>query len=78
MRWIATGHYPQTADAYRAKLAPNTFSIRSAYAPSKDAIEWSRAVLDAAEGERGAFRFRGQMIDEPVLRHARSVLQRVG
>lgn len=51
-------------------------TIRSAYAPSKDAIEWSRAVLDAAEGERGAFRFRGQMIDEPVLRHARSVLQR--
>ena len=35
-----------------------------------------RAVLAAAESERGVFRFEGRMVDEPVLRHARSVLSR--
>ncbi|WP_431072780.1 HpcH/HpaI aldolase/citrate lyase family protein [Microbacterium phyllosphaerae] len=50
--------------------------IREAYAPSADALDWARAVLHAAESERGVFRFRGRMIDEPVLRHARSLLSR--
>ena len=36
-----------------------------------------RAVLVAAEGERGVFRFDGRMVDEPVLRHARAILARV-
>ena len=34
------------------------------------------ALLAAAEGERGVFRYEGRMVDEPVLRHARSVLAR--
>lgn len=51
-------------------------TIRSAYAPSSAEVEWARAVLAAAEGEGGVFRFRGRMIDEPILRHARRVLQR--
>ncbi|KQQ69157.1 HpcH/HpaI aldolase/citrate lyase family protein [Microbacterium sp. Leaf320] len=50
--------------------------IRGAYAPGADALDWARAVLRAAESERGVFRFRGRMIDEPVLRHARSLLTR--
>ncbi len=48
--------------------------IRSAYRPDEETLAWARDVLAAAEGERGVFRFRGRMIDEPVLRHARSVL----
>lgn len=52
--------------------------IRSAYRPDAESLEWSRAVLDAAESERGVFRFRGRMIDEPVLRHARAVVSRAG
>lgn len=51
-------------------------TIRAAYAPDADALAWAREVLAAAEGERGVFRFRGRMIDEPLLRHARSVAAR--
>lgn len=51
-------------------------TIRGAYRPDDWEIAWARAVLAAAEGERGVFRFEGRMVDEPVLRHARSVLAR--
>ncbi|OAN40884.1 HpcH/HpaI aldolase/citrate lyase family protein [Microbacterium sp. H83] len=50
--------------------------IRGAYAPDASTVEWARSVLQASETERGVFRFEGRMIDEPVLRHARSVLAR--
>jgi len=50
--------------------------IRAAYRPDDTSIDWARAVLAAAESERGVFRFEGRMIDEPVLRHARSVVSR--
>ncbi|KHK95292.1 hypothetical protein LK09_19575 [Microbacterium mangrovi] len=52
--------------------------IRDAYRPDADTIAWARRVLDAAAGERGVFQFEGRMVDEPVLRHARSVLHRAG
>lgn len=51
-------------------------SVRAAYRPSDEETEWAEAVLTAAETERGVFRFRGSMVDEPVLRHARSVRSR--
>jgi citrate lyase subunit beta/citryl-CoA lyase len=41
-------------------------------------VAWARAVLTAADGERGVFRFEGRMIDEPVLQHARSLIERAG
>jgi citrate lyase subunit beta/citryl-CoA lyase len=50
--------------------------IRDAYRPEPAAVEWARAVLAAAEGEHGVFRFDGRMVDEPVLRHARALLVR--
>ncbi|WP_029145043.1 HpcH/HpaI aldolase/citrate lyase family protein [Microbacterium luticocti] len=50
--------------------------IRAAYRPDADTVAWAKAVLAAAEGERGVFSFRGRMVDEPVLRHARAVLGR--
>ena len=50
--------------------------IRAAYRPDAAEIAWAEAVLAAAVGERGVFRFDDRMIDEPVLRHARSVLRR--
>lgn len=51
-------------------------AIRAAYRPDAATIEWARAVLSAAEHERGVFRFEGRMVDEPVLRHARAVIER--
>jgi citrate lyase subunit beta/citryl-CoA lyase len=50
--------------------------IRRAYAPTGPELDAARAILAAAQGERGVFRFDGRMVDEPVLRHARSVLAR--
>jgi citrate lyase subunit beta/citryl-CoA lyase len=52
--------------------------IRKAYQPADDAVAWARAVLAAAEGERGVFTYEGRMVDEPILRHARSVVRRAG
>lgn len=50
--------------------------IREAYLPDAATSAWAHAVLVAAQGERGVFRFRGQMVDAPGLRHARSVIAR--
>lgn len=50
--------------------------VRGAYAPTSDQLEWARQVLKLAEGERGVFHFEGQMVDEPVLRHARLLISR--
>ncbi|MFS0852152.1 HpcH/HpaI aldolase/citrate lyase family protein [Microbacterium sp. 179-I 3D4 NHS] len=50
--------------------------VRRAYRPATESVDWARRVLEAARSERGVFRFEGRMIDEPVLRHARSVIDR--
>ncbi|MBX3100208.1 MAG: CoA ester lyase [Salinibacterium sp.] len=60
-----------------ACIHPNQVAtIRAAYAPTVDELDFARDVLAAAEGERGVFAFRGRMIDEPMLAHARTVLSR--
>jgi citrate lyase subunit beta/citryl-CoA lyase len=51
--------------------------VREAYAPTADEVAFARAVLERAESEGGVFTYEGRMIDEPVLRHARTVLSRV-
>jgi citrate lyase subunit beta/citryl-CoA lyase len=50
--------------------------VREAYRPDAKQVAWARAVLAAAETERGVFAFQGRMVDEPVLRHARALLRR--
>lgn len=50
--------------------------IRRAYAATPDELDWAEAVLDEATRQPGVFRFRGRMIDEPVLRQARRALSR--
>jgi len=68
------------ASGFRATacIHPNQVAvIRAAYLPDEATVVWARAVLAAAEQERGVFRFEGRMVDEPVLRHARSVVARV-
>ena len=50
--------------------------IRDAYAPTAVEVDEARAVLEAAADERGVFVFRGRMVDEPVLTHARRVVAR--
>ena len=53
-------------------------TIREAYVPSEEQVEYAKAVLAAAENERGVFTFRGAMVDEPVLALARRLLAREG
>ncbi len=49
--------------------------IRAAYRPSAESVQWATEVLAAAHAAgNGVFSFRGQMVDEPVLRQARHVL----
>jgi citrate lyase subunit beta/citryl-CoA lyase len=50
--------------------------IRAAYRPSESEEQLARDVLAEAERHGGVFQFRGSMIDEPVLRHARLTLDR--
>ncbi len=50
--------------------------IRRAYRPDPGAVAWARAVLTAAETERGVFSYDGRMVDEVVLRHARTLVAR--
>lgn len=51
--------------------------IRAAYRPDAATVAWAEGVLRAAAGAGGVFRHDGRMVDEPVLVHARRVLQRV-
>ncbi|MBE9940537.1 HpcH/HpaI aldolase/citrate lyase family protein, partial [Cellulosimicrobium cellulans] len=55
--------------------------IRAAYAPTAEQVADAHALLDAAAANPGGagavFTFAGRMVDEPVLRHARAVLDRV-
>ncbi|WP_285041977.1 CoA ester lyase [Plantibacter sp. LMC-P-059a] len=53
-------------------------TIRAAFRPDARAVAAARSLLEAAAGERGVFRHEGRMVDEPLLRHARSVLARAG
>lgn len=73
-RDAAASGFAATACIHPGQVA----TIRAAYAPSADLVAWARGVLEAAEGERGVFRYEGRMVDEPVLRHARSVVARAG
>lgn len=51
--------------------------VRDAYKPTEDQTSWANAVIAQAKNERGVFSFDGQMIDEPVLRHARALAARM-
>ncbi|WP_295837623.1 CoA ester lyase [uncultured Microbacterium sp.] len=73
-RDAAASGFAATACIHPGQVA----TIRAAYAPSAAQVAWARGVLEAAEGERGVFRHEGRMIDEPILRHARSVVARAG
>jgi len=71
-RDAAASGFAATACIHPSQVA----TIRAAYAPTTDQLEHARAVLEAARTEHGVFTFDGQMVDEPVLRHARTVVAR--
>jgi len=48
--------------------------VNDAFAPSAAEVSWARGVLDAAATMSGVFAYEGAMVDEPVLRRARSIV----
>ncbi|KUJ86671.1 MAG: HpcH/HpaI aldolase [Halomonas sp. 54_146] len=51
-------------------------SIHKAFTPSENLVLWARRVLEAAKTVDGAFQLDGQMVDEPVISRAKSLLAR--
>mmetsp|Transcript_109044 Transcript_109044/g.326149 ORF Transcript_109044/g.326149 Transcript_109044/m.326149 type:complete len:466 (+) Transcript_109044:54-1451(+) len=50
--------------------------VNAAFSPSRAELAAAQELLAAAEGQDGAFRYKGQMVDMPHLRHARGVVER--
>tara|TARA_B100000700_G_scaffold300257_1_gene368194 strand:+ start:26623 stop:27459 length:837 start_codon:yes stop_codon:yes gene_type:complete len=60
-------------------IHPNQIApIHQAFTPSDEALAWAGRVLGIAETVDGAFQLDGQMVDEPVINRARSLLARAG
>jgi len=53
--------------------------VQEAFSPSQSRVEWATALLEEharhQEGGRGAFSFRGAMIDMPTVKQAENVLR---
>ena len=52
--------------------------IHTAYMPRQEELEWARQVLAAVASGNGVFVVDGQMVDAPVIEHARRILRRAG
>ncbi|RAX48301.1 CoA ester lyase [Arthrobacter sp. AQ5-05] len=48
--------------------------IRQAFSPSAEQVERATRILAAAKDAAGVFTFEGQMVDEPLLRHAKRIM----
>ena len=48
--------------------------VHEGFAPHAVDLEWAEAVIEASLHEKSSFRFRGQMVDKPVLDRARRIL----
>ncbi|MQA95075.1 MAG: CoA ester lyase [Streptosporangiales bacterium] len=49
-------------------------TVRAAFRPSAERVDWARRVLAAAESGPGAIQLDGQMVDAPLIAQARRVL----
>lgn len=48
--------------------------VHDAFAPNAADFEWAQALINASLNEKSSFRFRGQMIDKPILERAHIIL----
>ena len=62
---------------FKAAIHPNHCAvIRSSFMPDDDEVAHAQALIDAAEAaDGGAYQFEGRMVDEPLLRQARRILE---
>lgn len=77
------GHFHEAADAARSGFAGSACihprqvdTVRRAYAPEPEQLEWAQRVVAEAENFPGAFKLDGQMIDEPLIAQARMIIAR--
>jgi citrate lyase subunit beta/citryl-CoA lyase len=60
--------------AAKASIHPSQVPvIRDAFRPGADAVAWAREVVDAV-ASGGVATVRGRMVDEPLLRQAKTLL----
>jgi citrate lyase beta subunit len=61
----------------KTAIHPQQISIiHSAFAPSPDELAWAKALMQALpDAPDGAFIFEGRMVDAPVLRKARRIVE---
>lgn len=64
--------------AAKAAIHPRQVpAIRAAFAPSPELIDEARAALQAyADGGEQAIRFRGRMLEAPIIKHYRALIAR--
>lgn len=65
------------ASGFAAKLLihpGHVAAVREAWRPTAEQLDWARRVVTAAESGAGAFTIDGQMIDAPLIAHARAIL----
>lgn len=53
-------------------------TIRAAYRPTDEEVDWATRLLEAAKSERGVFTFEGKMVDGPVFKQAQQIMNRAG
>ena len=77
------GHFHEAADAARSGFAGSACihprqvdTVRRAYAPEPEQLEWAQRVVAEAGNFPGAFKLDGQMIDEPLIAQARMIIAR--
>ena len=69
--------------ALKACIHPTQAAVvRRAFQPGKAQVAWARRVLaaarDSGDGDKGAVKLDGQMIDAPLIRQAEAVLAAAG
>eukprot|EP00932_Pfiesteria_piscicida_P016532 SRR837773.345.p2 GENE.SRR837773.345~~SRR837773.345.p2 ORF type:complete len:346 (+),score=160.38 SRR837773.345:148-1038(+) len=58
-------------------IHPNQIDVaNAAFSPTAKELQEAKELLAAAEGQAGAFRWKGQMIDKPHLRQAQRAIDR--
>jgi citrate lyase beta subunit len=81
---LSTAAEAEAAVGFAGKLCIHPTQIEAvntAFLPSPQELDWSRDLLaEIAAGHHhdGAFRYRGRMVDAPVIDRARAVLQLAG
>jgi len=63
----------------KAAIHPNQLEIiNDIFSPTKEEIEWAKAIIKLSEKnpEKGAFQYRGKMIDKPIIERAKKIIQK--